>query len=204
MLLRLSHIYLEKDETEKVLPLLKELEKTSPVLQNVIFARSNLMSCFYKQKNYPEAIAYAQKILAEKAVEERLKSDAHVILARAYMATGAEAEAEKEYALLRKSATDALMAEALYYDAYFKNKAKQYKKSNEVVQKLAKEYGGYKEFSAKGLVLMAKNFYGLKDLYQANYILSSVLENFKDYPEVNQEAQEAMKLIKTNEKKSNK
>ena len=96
------------------------------------------------------------------------------------------------------------MAEALYYDAYFKNKAKQYKKSNEVVQKLAKEYGGYKEFSAKGLVLMAKNFYGLKDLYQANYILSSVLENFKDYPEVIQEAQEAMKLIKTNEKKSNK
>ena len=204
VLLRLSHIYLEKDETEKVLPLLKELEKTSPVLQNVIFARSNLMSCFYKQKNYPEAIAYAQKILAEKAVEERLKSDAHVILARAYMATGTEAEAEKEYALLRKSATDALMAEALYYDAYFKNKAKQYKKSNEVVQKLAKEYGGYKEFSAKGLVLMAKNFYGLKDLYQANYILSSVLENFKDYPEVIQEAQEAMKLIKTNEKKSNK
>ncbi len=51
---------------------------------------------------------------------------------------------------------------------------------------------------------MAKNFYGLKDLYQANYILSSVLENFKDYPEVIQEAQEAMKLIKTNEKKSNK
>ena len=204
VLLRLSHIYLEKEETEKVLPLLKELESSSPVLQNVIFARSNLMRSFYKQKDYPQAIAYAQKILAEKAAEERLKSDAHVILARAYMATGAETEAEKEYALLRKSATDALMAEALYYDAYFKNKAKQYKKSNEVVQKLAKEYGGYKEFAAKGLVLMAKNFHGLNDQYQANYILNSVLENFKDYPEVISQAQEAMKLIKTNEKKSNK
>ena len=204
VLLRLSHIYLEKEETEKVLPLLKELESSSPVLQNVIFARSNLMRSFYKQKDYPQAIAYAQKILAEKAAEERLKSDAHVILARAYMATGAEVEAEKEYALLRKSATDALMAEALYYDAYFKNKAKQYKKSNEVVQKLAKEYGGYKEFAAKGLVLMAKNFHGLNDQYQANYILNSVLENFKDYPEVISQAQEAMKLIKTNEKKSNK
>ncbi|RKW06679.1 MAG: tetratricopeptide repeat protein [Capnocytophaga sp.] len=204
VLLRLSQLYLEKQEWGKVLPLLKELESTSAVLQNVLFARTNLMRCFYQQKDYPQAIAYAQKVLAEKTSAERAKSDAHLILARAYMATGSEAEAEKEYALLRKNATDALMAEALYYDAYFKNKAKQYKKSNEVVQKLAKEYGGYKEFSAKGLVLMAKNFYGLKDLYQANYILSSVLENFKDYPEVIAQAKEAMELVKTSEKKSNK
>ena len=51
---------------------------------------------------------------------------------------------------------------------------------------------------------MAKNFHGLNDQNQANYILNSVLENFKDYPEVISQAQEAMKLIKTNEKKSNK
>ena len=91
------------------------------------------------------------------------------------------------------------MAEALYYDAYFKNKAGQFKKSNEVVQKLAKEFGGYKEFSAKGLVIMAKNFYGLKDLYQATYILNSVIDNFKDYPEVVAQAKETLAKIKANE-----
>ena len=204
VLVRLSNIYLEKEDTDKVLPLLEEIEKTSSVAQNLIFARSNLMKAFYKKKEHAKAIVYAKKILAEKGADNRLKNDARVIMARAYMATGDEAEAEKQYAEVRKTASDALMAEALYYDAYFKNKAGQYKKSNEVVQKLAKEYGGYKEFSAKGLIVMAKNFYGLKDLYQANYILNSVLENFKNDPEITTQAKEALAEIKANEKKSNK
>ena len=204
VLVRLSNIYLEKEDTDKVLPLLEEIEKTSSVAQNLIFARSNLMKAFYKKKEHAKAIVYAKKILAEKGADNRLKNDARVIMARAYMATGDEAEAEKQYAEVRKTASDALMAEALYYDAYFKNKAGQYKKSNEVVQKLAKEYGGYKEFSAKGLIVMAKNFYGLKDLYQANYILNSVLENFKNDPEITAQAKEALAEIKANEKKSNK
>lgn len=204
VLVRLSNIYLEKEEIDKVIPLLKEIEKTSSVAQNLIFARSNLMKGFYRQKDYPQAIEYAKKILAEKNADNRLKNDARVIMARAYMATGAEEEAEKQYAEVRKTATDALMAEALYYDAYFKNKAGQYKKSNEVIQKLAKEYGGYKEFSAKGLVVMAKNFYGLKDLYQANYILNSVIANFKAYPEVITQAKEVLAQVKEDENKPTK
>ena len=204
VLVRLSNIYLEKGENQKVLPLLQEIENTTSVPQNTIFARSNLMKIYYQEKQYPQVIIYAKKLLAEKNIDNRLKSDAQVMIARSYIATGNEAEAEKQYALLKKTATDALMAETLYYEAYFKNKAGQYKKSNEVIQKLAKEYGGYKEFSAKGLVVMAKNFYGLKDLYQANYILNSVVENFKDYPEVVAQAKETLTQIKSQENKNSK
>ena len=46
---------------------------------------------------------------------------------------------------------------------------------------------------------MAKNFYGLKDLYQATYILNSVIDNFKDYPEVVAQAKETLAKIKANE-----
>ena len=69
---------------------------------------------------------------------------------------------------------------------------------------MAKEYGGYKEFSAKGLVVMAKNFYGLKDLYQANYILNSVIANFKAYPEVITQAKEVLAQVKEDENKPTK
>jgi hypothetical protein len=31
---------------------------------------------------------------------------------------------------------------------------------------------------------MAKNFYGLKDSFQATYILDNVIENFTDFPDV--------------------
>jgi hypothetical protein len=40
-------------------------------------------------------------------------------------------------------------------------------------KKLAKNYSGYRYFGAKGLILMAKNFYGLKDSFQATYILDN-------------------------------
>jgi hypothetical protein len=96
-----------------------------------------------------------------------------------------------------------LAAEALYYDAYFKNKDAKFEASNTAVQKLAKNYSSYKYFGAKGLVLMAKNFYGLKDSYQATYILENVIQNFTDFPDVVSEAQTELDTIKAEESKTN-
>ena len=61
------------------------------------------------------------------------------------------------------------------------------------MQKLAKDYSGFKYYSAKGLVLMAKNFYALNDAFQATYILESVIENFKTFEEVVEEAKTELK-----------
>jgi hypothetical protein len=41
-----------------------------------------------------------------------------------------------------------------------KNKDGKFETSNTAVQKMAKNYSGYRYFGAKGLILMAKNFYG--------------------------------------------
>ena len=89
------------------------------------------------------------------------------------------------------------------YEAYFKNKDGLYADSNESVQRLAKDYSGYKFYGAKGLVLMAKNFYALNDAYQATYILESVISNFADYPEVVEEAKAELAVIKSAESKTN-
>ncbi|MEQ9582690.1 MAG: hypothetical protein RIM68_11110, partial [Arenibacter sp.] len=102
-----------------------------------------------------------------------------------------------------KIATGELAAEALYYDAYFKNKAQNYEASNASVQKLAKDYAGYKEWSAKGLIIMAKNFYALGDAFQATYILDSVIANFGDFPEIVAQAKQESSIIKAKEAQSN-
>jgi hypothetical protein len=47
---------------------------------------------------------------------------------------------------------------------------------------------------------MAKNFYGLKDSFQATYILDNVIENFTDFPDVISEAKK-LDAIKTEESK---
>lgn len=202
-LARLSQIYLEKRNYKDAIPLLKRLENEADFAQNVIYAQSNLMKSYYEQKDFGQAVAYAEKVLADKTIENKVKSDAQVIIARSAFETGNENRAKTAYAEVLKIATGELAAEALYYDAYFKHKAGNFQASNESVQKLAKDYSGYKFYGAKGLVLMAKNFYALNDAYQATYILENVIKNFKEYPEVVQEAQQELSRIKALEAKTN-
>jgi hypothetical protein len=50
---------------------------------------------------------------------------------------------------------------------------------------------------------MAKNFYGLKDSFQATYILDSVIKNFTSFPDVVEQAQKELDVIKNEEAKTN-
>lgn len=202
-LFKVSQIYLENKQWMEAIPVLKRLEQEASFPQNVVFAQSNLMKANYQLEAYSEAVAYAEKVLSQGVVDSKIKSDAHVIIARSAMKTNNEERAKTAYAEVEKTATGEAAAEALYYQAYFKNKAGAYEASNETVQRLAKDYSSYKYFSAKGLVLMAKNFYQLDDAFQATYILESVMENFKEFPEVVSQAQDTLSNIKTEQAKTN-
>jgi len=202
-LARISELYLAQKEYENALQYLKRLEAEADFPQNVIFAQTNSMKASYELKRYAEAVVYAEKVLANSKVDNSIKSDAQIIIARSAIQTEDEAKAKIAYAEVAKIATGKLAAEALFYDAYFKNKEGAFEASNAAIQKLAKDFSGYKYFGAKGLVLMAKNFYQLDDAYQASYILESVVKNFTDYPDVVEEAKAELAVIKATESKTN-
>lgn len=202
-LARLSQVYLENRKYEKAIPVLERLESDADYPQNIIFAQSNLMKSYYQLLNYQKTIEYADKVLANPKIQNDVKSDAKIFTARAAFKTVDMQRAKRAYAEVQKIATGELAAEALYYNAYFKNLDGNYKVSNETIQKLSKYFPGYRLYGSKGLVLMAKNFYGLKDAYQATYILESVIKNFTDFPEVIDEAQTELRKIKAEEAKTN-
>lgn len=202
-LLRLAQIFLKSKEYEKAIPVLIRLENEADLAQNKTFAQSNLMKSYYDKKDYANSGIYAEKVLMNPKTDSNVKSDAQIIIARAAIETGDEDKAKVAYAKLMTIAKGELAAEALYYDAYFKNKEEKFEASNTAVQKLAKSYSSYKYFGVKGLVLMAKNFYGLKDSYQATYILENVIQNFTDFSDVVAEAQKELDRIKTEESKTN-
>ncbi|MBQ4822188.1 tetratricopeptide repeat protein [Aquimarina sp. MMG016] len=202
-LARLSQIHLENRNYEKAIPVLERLERDADFPQNIVFAQSNLMKSYYQLIDYARTIVYAEKVLANPKIQNDVKSDAQVFIARAALQSVDDVRAKRAYVEVEKIATGELAAEALYYNAFFKNKEGSYKASNEVIQQLAKNYSGYKLYGAKGLVLMAKNFYGLEDAYQATYILESVIKNFTDYPDVVTEAKEELRKIKAEEAKTN-
>ena len=202
-LARLSEIYLKNNDFKKALVVLKRLETEADFPQNVTFAQSNLMKAYYNEKDYANTVIYAEKVLANPKIEDRVRNDAQIMIARSAIKTNDEGKAKIAYAKLLPTAKGELGAETLFYDGYFKNKDGKFADSNKAIEKYAKDYSGYKYYGAKGLVVMAKNHYGLKDSFQATYILESVIKNFKDFPDVVEEAQKELQIIKGEEAKRN-
>ena len=202
-LTRVCEVYISTQDYTKALPYLERLENQANIQQNRTFAQSNLMKGYYKKKRYTQTITYAEKVLATPSIDNRIKSDARLMIARSAIAMGDESKAEGGYKKVLRIATGKTAAEALYFDAYFKNKNGHYKDSNKAAQKLAKDYSSYKEWGGKGLVIMANNFYALGDAYQATYILDSVIANFSQYPDLVIKAKEELASIKAKEAKSN-
>ena len=200
---RLSQFYLERKSWNQAIPLLNRLEAEANYPQNIVFAQSNLMKAHYQLEDYTNAVSYAEKVLGSSKIDNKIKSDAHIIIARSAMKTGNEDRAKSAYANVERVATGETAAEALYFNAYFKNKEGRFEASNGSVQKLAKDFSGYKYYSAKGLVLMAKNYYALKDAFQATYILESVIQNFPEFDDVVSEAKTELNKIKREEAKTN-
>lgn len=200
---RLSEILLENENYREAVGYLEKLEKQASSEQNTIFAQSNLMKSYLELDQPGKAANYADKVLANSESDSEARNDARVIVARAAFASGNMSKAKSAYSEVQKTAKGELAAEALYYDAYFKNESGNYEASNAAVQILAKDFSGYKRWGAKGLVLMADNFYELDDTYQATYILENVIKNFQNYPEIVQEAKQELSRIKTEAAKTN-
>jgi hypothetical protein len=145
---------------------------------------------------------YADKVLENPKTEADVKSDAQIVVARSAMEMGDDAKAKAGFEKLA-TAQGELGAEALFYDAYFKNKEGKFEESNLTIQQLAKNYADYKYFGAKGLLLMAANFQALKDSYQATFILETVIKNFSDFSDIVAKAQADLDAIKAEESKTN-
>lgn len=200
---KLSQIYLEKEDWENATPLLVRLEQEANYPQNILFAQSNLMKSYYQKNLFKEAVEYAEKVLQKDKLEENIEFDAKIIIARSAFKTDDLQRAEEFYNEVERNASGELKAEALYYNAFFKNQNKKYAESNKVVQTLIADYSTYKYWGVKSYIIMAKNYYGLKDAYQATYILENIIKNFTQFDDVILDAQKELSNIKNNEAKTN-
>lgn len=202
-LAQVSLHYLKNEDWENASKYLTKLEQEADLEENRIFAQSNLMKSAYALKNYSKAVDYAEVVLQNEKIEDKIKSDAEIIIARSAFETGDLNKAQDAFKKVEETATGEVKAEAIYFDAYFKHQEGNYKLSNVSVQKLASDHATYKYWGGKGLVIMAKNFYELEDAYQATYILESIIQNFSDYKDIVDEAKLELTKIKSKEAKTN-
>lgn len=202
-LAKLVQIYLDNGNWKNGIEVLNKLENEANYPQNLVFAQSNLMKGYYESEEYAKAIKYAEKVLENPKVDKKVNEDANIIIARASIKTNEYEKAREFYHEVGKSASGKLKAECLYYNAFFLNDEKAYEDSNQAVQDLIANYSNYKYWGVKSYVIMAQNYYALKDAYQATYILENIIKNFKQFPDVTEEAQNQLSTIKIKEAKTN-
>ncbi len=200
---KLSQIFLQKNEFQKALPLLDRLEQEAYITKNVLFAQSNLMKGYYETEAYELALEYAKKVLLKEKLDSNLEYDAKIIIARASLKNNDFFTAEEYYTEVEKNASGEVKAEALYFNAFFKNQQKEFTESNKVIQNLIANYSSYKYWAVKSYIVMGKNYYGLKDVYQATFVLENIIKNFKQFEDIVEEAEKELKIIKENEAKTN-
>ena len=192
---RVSQIYLSQNNTSDAKRYLQNLSTSSnSSIKN--FANTELMKIFADEKNFGEAGKYADLVISDSKNPASVLESAKVIKARSLMNSGKDKDAQKAYSALEKSSNTEVAAEALYAKAFYQNKGKAFKSSNETIFKLANNYASEEYWGAKALVVMAKNYVGLKDNYQASYTCDQIIANYSDFPEIVAEAKEVKKTIK--------
>lgn len=195
-LVKICQIQIAQKQTQQAISSLTILEQKAQYTENILYAKANLMRLYFEEKDFKNAIVYANEICSFENASQEVISDAHYILAHSYFETNDLQNAQKQYQIVLKEASGERAAEALYFKAYFEHQNQQYKRSNQTIQQIAKQYGEYKYFSAKSLVLMAQNFEALDDSYQAHFILENVIKNFEAFPQVTQQAEKLLKKVK--------
>lgn len=192
---RLVQIYITQGNTSGAKKYLENIKNSSNInIKN--YANIELMKIYADEKNFSQAEKLADIVINNNKNSATTIETAKVIKARSLMNSGKDKDAQTAYTPLEKSANTTVAAEALYAKAYYQNKAKSYKASNETIFKLANNYSSEDYWGAKALVLMAKNYIGLKDNYQASYTCDQIISNYSDFPEIVAEAKEVKKQIK--------
>jgi len=192
---RLAQIFIAQGNTAEAKKYLEGIKNSSNIsIKN--YANVELMKLYAEENNFSEAEKLANAVIANSKNSAAVIETAKVIKARSLMNSGKDKEAQSAYVSLEKSSNTSVAAEALYAKAYYQNKGKAFKSSNETIFKLANNYASEEFWGAKALVLMAKNYIGLKDNYQASYTCDQIIANYKDFPEIVAEAKEVKKQIK--------
>ncbi len=191
---RITQIYLSQNNTNEAKKYLVSLSNsTNANVKN--FANVELMKIYADEKDFRKAEILADLVLQNPKNSTSVNELAKVIKARSLMNNGKDAEAKIAYTALEKSSNTEVAAESLYAKAFYQNKGKAFKSSNETIFKLANNYASEEYWGAKSLVLMVRNYIGLKDNYQASYTADQIIANYGDFPEIVTEAKDLKKQI---------
>lgn len=157
----------------------RQIESLNPLPPDLQAAQLGILTTSARLGDHPVTLRYAQLLRDNAGLEAQ---EYWLVLRQMAQALAAQGKLDSSLATYRQlsdTARGKLQARAYYQTAQVLHKQKQYKASNEEINLLIKNLPSYKEWKLRGLLLMARNFFRLEDIFQANYIIDFLLkENY--------------------------
>lgn len=160
----------------------------------------------YNQLNQRETAGqYATKVLLKKTVGKSIETEAEFILAMNTYNAGNIAEAQSKLSAVANKTRNAFGAEARYILAKILLNKKQHQKSITACYRVADETPSEDRWVAKSFILIADNYIGLGELFQAKATLESVIENYKgpDKSIIKEAEEKREQIVAMEQQKSN-
>ena len=159
-------------------------------------AWSGLMRSYFMLNQYDSTEYYAAVILERGRINANAETTAQLFIGKSAYFRGDYNGAEVQFRELKDQAKDANAAEANYLLAEIFHNKSEFEASNELLYELHANFSSYQEWYDRSYLLIAENFIGLEEYFQAMETLNSLIEN-SEFDEIKEQAKTLQGRIET-------
>jgi TolA-binding protein len=178
-LVAMSKLYMEQKKYNEAVVFLKKLETNSEYKANFTFAVNNLLFCYSQMQMPDDILIYVNQVRDNEKSSQEDKFKTGVYAGQAYLQKADTASAIDEFKYTVKNTKTVAAAEAEYNLARIEYLKGHYKESQKTCFALVKDLPSYDYWVTKTFILLADNYAGLKDTFQAKATLQSIIDNYK-------------------------
>lgn len=197
---RTAQIHVKNKNHEGALSAYQKLREQAEIPENLMSARIGIMRAAYQVNRKDEAAAAAKELLTMEKTPAELAQEAHLIIGKVAMDAGNDSLAKDEFMVVAKGGKSVMAAEAKYNIAYLQYKKGAYKESEKSCFELINQVPSFDYWIAKSIILLADNYVGMKDLFQAKASLQSIIDNYEG-EDLKKVAKDKLDLIIAEEQK---
>ena len=178
-LISMAKLYMNQKKYNEAVPFLKKLETNSEYKADYTFAVNNLLYSYTQMEMPDDILNYVKQVRANEKTSQEDKYRTGLDAGKAYLEKGDTTRAVNEFDYTVNNTKTVAAAEAKYNIALIQYQQGHYKTSQKTCFDLVKGLPNYDYWVTKTFVLLADDYVGLKDNFQARATLQSVIDNYK-------------------------
>jgi tetratricopeptide (TPR) repeat protein len=199
-LISMAKLYIGQKKYNEAVVFLKKLETNSEYKADYTFAINNLLICYEQMELPDDALNYVSLVRENEKSSQEDKFKTGLYAGLAYLQKGDTTTAVKEFNYTVANTKTISAAEAKYNIARVEYLKGHYKASQKTCFDLVKDLPNYDYWVTKTFILLADNYLGLKDTFQAKATLQSVIDNYKGDDDILPTAEQKLERLSPQDK----